>query len=97
MTFGIGSLMVRGVGWGSDDVCGRGAVCRGNSASFSFMPVAVLLPASRPLPPPAPWSGSEAHWAEWRTAMDVLGHLVHPVPVIRRWVREITVTHLVAR
>ena len=29
--------------------------------------------------------------------MDVLGHKVHPVPVVRRWVREIAANHPVAR
>ena len=57
---------------------------------LSPMPPFVLLPAVRPLPPPAPWSGTAADWEEWRRATRVLLQRVHPVPVIRGWVRDIT-------
>ena len=50
-----------------------------------------------PPPPPVPWSGTEAHWEEWWRAMHVLLQRVHPVHVIRGWVREITASQLVAR
>ena len=65
--------------------------------ALSSMPPSVLLPAFRPLPPPAPWSGTEADWEEWRRAMRVLLQRMHPVPVIRGWVREITASQPLAR
>ena len=65
--------------------------------ALSHMPLFVLLPAFRPLPPPVPWSGTEADWDEWRRATRVLLQRVHPVPVIRGWVREITASQPVAR
>ena len=54
------------------------------------MPPFFLLPTFRPLPPPAPWSGTETDREEWRGATRVLLQRVHLVPVIRDWVREIT-------
>ena len=65
--------------------------------ALSFMPPPVLLPAYRPLPPPAPWPGTEADWEEWRRAMRVLLQRMHPVPVVRGWVQEITASQPLAR
>ena len=65
--------------------------------AFSTMPPSVLLPAYRPMPPPAPWSGTEADWEKWRRAMRVLLQRVHPVPVIRGLFPEITGSQPLAR
>ena len=65
--------------------------------ALSSMPPFVLLPAFRPLPPKAPWSGTEADWEECRRATRVLLQRLHPVPVVRGWVREITASQPVAR
>ena len=61
--------------------------------TLSSMPPPVLLPAFRPLPPPAPWSGTEAAWEEWRRALQRM----HSVPVVRGYVRKITASQPLAR
>ena len=97
-TVGIGMLTGLGIGGVKGGWC-VGGNCWGG---WSFAPLALCQSlfcslGIRPLPPPGPRSGSQARSAEWRTALDVLEQLVNPVPVIRRWAHELTLSRLTAR